>query len=642
MIWSNFALTFMYSIKSIFSYVLMLPLFVLTAKITKAQCNNPISTFPYLEGFESGQGGWSASADNYWEWGTIAQNSKLIINSSGGGQKCWIVGGLSGSNYGSGNAYLQSPCFDLSGMANPEISLKVFWETERNFDGVRLLYSIDAGSSWSVVGSNLSNGNCDGTNWYNNASVRFLNNQPGWSGSIFGGASGNCQSGGGSAQWLTARHSLSFLNAPSQVIFRFEFGAGTICNDYDGFAVDDIIIREATAPVAAFSFNCSGNNTVSFSNIPSACQTSIQWNFGDPASGTQNQSTAENPSHIFSTPGQYLIRLTTTYPNNVTSIKDTVISVLAVSTQVLTHLLCNGDNNGSVQAIASGGNAGSYTYSWNTTPSQQTPAINGLSAGNYTVTVTAPAACPAAATVSLVQPSPIEIRTEITDATCGLANGSIRSFVTGGNLSYIYQWSNNQNTENALNLTTGAYELMVTDVNGCRATKSNIQVGDIQIPANPRLGADTTICPGQSLLLNPGNFRSYLWQDLSTTSTINVTVSGIYSVRVENNAGCFGQDTIQVNVDCSEIYFPAAFTPNGDGLNDAFGALGNVAGLVTYELQVFNRWGQRVFFTINPMQKWNGYYLGKPGNNETYIWTVLYKLSGRPTIRKTGSVSILR
>jgi len=631
------------TLKKSIVHIIFLSLQIILSDISvHAQCNTPISNFPYLEGFEAGQGGWTLSAGNYWQWGAIVPGSKLIINSAGGGQKCWIVGGLSGSNYGSGNGYLQSPCFDLSSLANPEISLKVFWETERNYDGVRLEYSTDIGASWNVVGSDLSNSNCQGTNWYNNSSVRFLNNQPGWSGSVFGGSSGNCQSGSGSAQWLTAKHSLSFLNGATQVIFRFSFGAGTICNDYDGFALDDIVIQEAPLSVANFSYTCAGNNNVSFSNIQAPCQTSILWNFGDPLSGAQNQSAMENPSHQFSVPGQYHIRLTTTYPNNTTSVKDTTIAILSVTPNVIAYLLCNGDNNGIIEATATGGNSGSYLYSWNTNPPVSGAQLSGLSAGNYTVTVSAPSSCSASATVSLVQPSPIQINTQVTNATCSQQNGAIRTNVSGGNLSYTYLWSNNQTTANAVDLGPGNYQLTVADINGCSASVNNLMVANIDIPALPSLGADTTICPGQSLILNPGNFISYLWQDMSISNTYSVTQTGNYAVKVQNTSGCWGTDTIQVNVDCSEIYFPSAFTPDGDGLNDTFGPLGNLGGLVIYELQLFNRWGQRIFYSINPLDKWNGYFMGKKVDNGTYVWKASYKLSGRPFVHPTGTLLILK
>ncbi|MBU3714743.1 MAG: hypothetical protein FGM46_07315, partial [Ferruginibacter sp.] len=50
------------------------------------------------------------------------------------------------------------------------------------------------------------------------------------------------------------------------------------------------------------------------------------------------------------------------------------------------------------------------------------------------------------------------------------------------------------------------------------------------IPAIPNLGADTSLCPGQSVLLNPGSFDKYKWQDNSTGSVFRATTTGMYTV----------------------------------------------------------------------------------------------------------------
>ncbi|HMK27264.1 MAG TPA: hypothetical protein VK483_14630 [Chitinophagaceae bacterium] len=79
----------------------------------KAQCGSGIISFPYNEGFETSDGGWvSGGAGNDWAWGSP---SKPVISTAGGGTKCWIVGGLTGSSYTNAEAsWLQSPCFDFT------------------------------------------------------------------------------------------------------------------------------------------------------------------------------------------------------------------------------------------------------------------------------------------------------------------------------------------------------------------------------------------------------------------------------------------------------------------------------------------------------------------------------------------------
>ena len=112
---------------------------------------------------------------------------------------------------------------------------------------------------------------------------------------------------------------MPYLAGKPGVLFRFLFGAGTICNNYDGFAVDDILIGEAPPNAAAFTYTCINNNTANFSNSSALCPTGFSWDFGDPSSGTNNMATTANPSHTFSGPGKYTVTLTVSGPGNAPS-----------------------------------------------------------------------------------------------------------------------------------------------------------------------------------------------------------------------------------------------------------------------------------------------------------------------------------
>ena len=98
-----------------------------------------ISTFPYFETFEANNGGWVAGGvASDWVYGTP---NKPTITGAGGGTKCWINGGLNltgtGYNYNE-SSFVTSPTFDFSSLNYPWISFKIFWETEKNFDGGNL------------------------------------------------------------------------------------------------------------------------------------------------------------------------------------------------------------------------------------------------------------------------------------------------------------------------------------------------------------------------------------------------------------------------------------------------------------------------------------------------------------------------
>ena len=192
---------------------------------------------------------------------------------------------MNGVGYSEGSSYVESPVYNISTIVNPEVSFKVFWETENNYDGVYLAYAINGGT-FSPVGAIASNGNCNGLNWFNTDTLNYVGGFAGWSGSMI---TGNCLRSGGPGQWILAKHRLTSVSATpiNSIQFRFVFGAGSRCNLYDGFAFDDFKIDEAALPTsnqADFSYTCVGNNKVKFIFNPPYCSAAVNWNFDDPAS----------------------------------------------------------------------------------------------------------------------------------------------------------------------------------------------------------------------------------------------------------------------------------------------------------------------------------------------------------------------
>jgi hypothetical protein len=122
-----------------------------------------ISSFPYLQNFESGTGYWHTTGqNNSWEYGTPASPK---INTAASGSKAWKTS-LNGSYNNNELSYLYSPCFDISGLANPRLSLSIALDLEDCgagglCDGAYVEYSSN-GTTWTRLGTTGS-----GTNWYN-------------------------------------------------------------------------------------------------------------------------------------------------------------------------------------------------------------------------------------------------------------------------------------------------------------------------------------------------------------------------------------------------------------------------------------------------------------------------------------------
>lgn len=156
----------------------------------------------------------------------------------------------------------------------------------------------------------------------------------------------------------------------------------------------------------------------------------------------------------------------------------------------------------------------------------------------------------------------------------------------------------------------------------CEATDS-IKVSINQYPI-VNLGNDTTLCLEQTVTLNGGSATAYLWSNSSTTSSINVSTSGNYWLKA-SIGNCNKTDTISVLIsECrNEIELPNIFTPNNDGTNDNFIPI-KYNGISKANLNIYNRWGEKLFYTDNLLLGWNGNYNENICSERTYFWVVQY------------------
>jgi len=198
---------------------------------------------------------------------------------------------------------------------------------------------------------------------------------------------------------------------------------------------------------------------------------------------------------------------------------------------------------------------------------------------------------------------------------------------------------------------TATYTLTVSDSCSTPRTYST------QIVVNPLPDPAFTTDPPQTTILNPFfnfidasvNATSWFWDfgdgtisDLQFPSHTYVE-PGYYKIRLEvmSSEGC--TDSISKELIVENIityYIPNAFTPNGDGRNDDFMVSGySIAG---YEMQIYNRWGQQVFHTSGPFDKWKGNDLnGKPVQEGVYTYVIrIFNEPGSPV--RNGMVTLVR
>jgi gliding motility-associated-like protein len=532
----------------------------------------------------------------------------------------------------------------------------MFWETEQQFDGAGFQYSTDLGVSWTNVGSVAELPNCLNANWFNFSPINNITGlatvRDGWSGTILPTA-GSCRGGNGSTKWLNAQHTLINLAGTANVIFRFIFGAGTACNNYDGFAVDDITIGEAPPNNASFTYSCTNNNTVSFTSTSALCP-NLSWNFGDLGSGANNTSTLTNPTHTFSLPGQYTVTLNATGPANASSVYTQTINIIGASTSVISNNNCAGDNNGSATVInVVPVSAAPFFYNWNTLPAQNTQTASGLANGTYTVTISAINSCPILLPAIITAPTPLTHSVNIIQPGCGLLTGTATINEIGGTSPYTYAWSpSGGNGPTASGLLPNNYIVTITDSKGCTDIV-NLTIANTTAPSVFITNKKDVSCFGLSdgsatALATGGNPPfTYSWTTVpvqNTATAINL-VAGMYTVTAtDNTGGCIASTLVQITEPpqggCGDVYFPNAFTPNGDATNPSFGVLGNITAISNYLLLVYNRYGELVFNTRDPLKRWDGFYKGKQLNG-AYVWAASFTFKGNKR-EERGSVVIIR
>lgn len=115
-----------------------------------------------------------------------------------------------------------------------------------------------------------------------------------------------------------------------------------------------------------------------------------------------------------------------------------------------------------------------------------------------------------------------------------------------------------------------------------------------------------------------------------------------YHLTVTTPEGCEILDSIYIDyrINCGEVYIPNIFSPNQDGHNDVFKAYGRC--LKDVELTVFDRWGNKVFFSNDHTIGWDGTFRDKPMNSGSYVYKLIGTLLYGDKIEMKGSVTLVR
>jgi hypothetical protein len=256
-----------------------------------------------------------------------------------------------------------------------------------------------------------------------------------------------------------------------------------------------------------------------------------------------------------------------------------------VSSNMQTNISCNGASNGDAMVMVSGG-TGAYTYAWSPTGGFAAMAT-GLSAGNYTCTITDANSCSLTETFTITEPAAIAVTSSQTNVTCGgNADGAATVIVSGGTPAYSYAWSPSGGTAaTASGLTAGNYTCTITDANACTSTATfnitepvTISVTTSQTNNSCSGGTNGTATVGVS---GGTPAYTYAWSPSGGTAAMaSGLAAGNYTCTITDANGCSANATVtitepsaitattsQTNISCngnangSASVFPSGGTP---------------------------------------------------------------------------------
>jgi gliding motility-associated-like protein len=432
--------------------------------------------------------------------------------------------------------------------------------------------------------------------------------------------------------------------------------------------VVDVVLDNAT-PVISLS-SAANNGTITCTDpqvtitptiTSSTANLAYTWLPGGVTSSTINDAT-------FTSAGVYTLAVTNTLTGCVSSSTNTAntftvylnntpptSTITAISTN--STIGCGG--NSSTVTLNATSSSTNFTQTW-LPGSATTSTLDVTTAGIYTlVVVDAVSGCSVTTEYTVsgssTPPQNVDAGTN-TSIPCGTPTVALNGTTTSTNV-VTYDWSgpnsgsivSGNTTSNPIVMDAGVYTLTVTDVaSGCSATATiNVSAANVvaSFTANPTSGIsplDVSFTDGSS------GATAYSWNfgdsNTSTSQNPNHTfTTGTYTVILTVTSGpCIDTASVVIVVeDGLTLEIPNVFTPNGDGSNDIFHI--KSTGVKEISLQVFNRWGQKLYEFAGPKASWDGL---TPNGSEVPEGTYFYfvKASGfdGQEIEKHGTVNLFR
>ncbi|MBI5220070.1 MAG: gliding motility-associated C-terminal domain-containing protein [Bacteroidia bacterium] len=370
---------------------------------------------------------------------------------------------------------------------------------------------------------------------------------------------------------------------------------------------------------------------------------------------------AGNPGSAYSWTGGYTTQkinvtqagtysVTVTDINGCTGIDSINVTVnpLPVANAGADQSICIGDT---VVLTATGG----LYYQWNNSVINGVPFVPGATA-TYSVTVTDNNNCSSSdeVTVTLNQPPSVFAGNDTT--ICGNDNFALISSHASNYISLNWTTTGSGHFSNNTDLHPvyypgnsdiyGNVTLTLNVVSNCGIVSDNLILSFYPVIVI-NAGADVTILAGADVILSASGGTNYSWTpdyNISCTNCQNPVVwprqTTSYIVTGADIHGCASSDTIVVTVNSeNSIFIPSAFSPNGDYENEVMYVRGKC--IEELEFIIYDRWGEKVFYSNSLNDGWDGSFKGKKMNPAVFVYYAKIKFYDGSWVEKKGNITLV-
>ncbi len=304
---------------------------------------------------------------------------------------------------------------------------------------------------------------------------------------------------------------------------------------------------------------------------------------------------------------------------------------------------------------ATAGGTPPYQYSWvNATSSIFTATINPQQTSTYYVTVSDGCGNTATDSMHIIVTAyvPMQLTVSNDTAICYGDVVTLKTQLTGGRSNFTYNWTPGGSSSDSLRVSpsnTTLYTVTVTDQCNQSVT-GTVTVSTQPIQAlfyfnqvtnqNVQFNNASTGATNYHWNFGDGSADSVSYE-LNPTHYFSHDGTFIVSLVVTNAQGC-KDSAFQTLVILPDFYFyfPNSFSPNDDGKNDTFTGYG--IGIKSFQMTIYNRWGELIYITNDITKGWDGTYLGAEAEAGVYVCIFDLETFNKKEVKKIGNVNLVR